>query len=244
MMIRLFTALTALLSLALADVALAEGDAAKGEKVFKKCKACHAIGENAKNKVGPHLNNLIGRAAGAAEDFKYSKAMTEKGAEGLVWDEASLTEYLKAPKKFIPGNKMAFAGLRKDDDLADIVAYLKQFSEGGTGTQSSAPAEVGKQATAVEEAPEPTPEFTDAILNDTSIIAAGGEIWGSQCRHCHGANAYPGKAPKLKPRKYKPDFVFDRVTNGFRKMPSWKDVYSLDERIAIVAYVKSKKFSP
>lgn len=243
-MIRLITALTALLSLALVDVALADGDAAKGEKVFKKCKACHAIGENAKNKVGPQLNNLIGRTAGTAEDFKYSKAMTEKGAEGLVWDEAALTEYLKAPKKFIPGNKMAFAGLKKDDDLADIVAYIKQFSEGGTGSQSSAPAETGKQAAAEEEAPETKPEFTDAILNDAAIIAAGGEIWGSQCRHCHGRNAYPGKAPKLKPRKYKPDFVFDRVTNGFRKMPSWKDVYSLDERIAIVAYVKSRKFSP
>jgi cytochrome c2 len=242
MMIRLITVLTALLSLALVDVALAEGDVAKGEKVFKKCKACHAVGENAKNKVGPQLNDLFGRTAGTAEGFKYSKAMIAKGEEGLVWDEATLSEYLKAPKKYIPKNKMAFGGLKKDDDLENITAYLKQFSQGGD--QSSAPAETGKDMAAEEAAPEAKPEFTEAVLGDAEIIAAGGEIWGSQCRHCHGANAYPGKAPKLKPRKYKPDFVFDRVTNGFRKMPAWKDVYSLDERVAIVAYVKSKKFSP
>ena len=65
-----------------------------------------------------------------------------------------------------------------------------------------------------------------------------------QCRHCHGRSAYPGKAPKLKPRKYTPEFVFDRVTNGFRKMPAWKEVYSADERRAIVAYVLSREFSP
>lgn len=246
-MTRFLTALTALLALAVFDVALAEGDAAKGEKVFRKCKACHAVGEGAKNKVGPQLNNLFGRTAGSVEDFKYSKAMVAKGEEGLVWTEETLAEYLKAPKKYIPKNKMAFAGLKKDADLEDITAYLKQFSE---ESQSSAPADETKDTAAKPAEPEKqamaeeNPEFSDAVLNDPEIIAAGGEIWGDQCRHCHGRSAYPGKAPKLKPRKYKPEFVFDRVTNGFRKMPAWKDVYSVDERVAIVAYVKSKKFSP
>lgn len=123
--------LGAVLAVALADAALAEGDAAKGEKVFRKCKACHAVGEDAKNKVGPQLNNVIGRTAGTADDFKYSKAMVAKGEEGLVWDEETLTQYLHKPRDFIPKNKMAFAGLRKDDDLADVIAYLKQFSEEG-----------------------------------------------------------------------------------------------------------------
>jgi cytochrome c len=121
--------LGAVLSVALAEAALAEGDAAKGEKVFRKCKACHAVGEGAKNKVGPQLNNVFGRTAGTGEDFKYSKAMVAKGEEGLVWDEETMAEYLRKPKDFIPKNKMAFAGLRKDDDLADVIAYLKQFSE-------------------------------------------------------------------------------------------------------------------
>jgi len=240
-------ALAAILWFAVAGAALADGDAAKGEKVFRRCKACHAVGEGAKNKVGPELNNVIGRTAGTVEGFNYSKAMVAKGEEGLVWNEETLAEYLKSPKDFVPKNKMAFAGLKKDDDLADVIAYLNQFSgEGGSEQQSSAPDDAHKDMAAADAKPEEevVPELTEAVLNDPANIAMGGEIWGEQCRHCHGRNAYPGKAPKLKPRRYKPEFVFDRVTNGFRKMPSWKDVYSLDERVAIVAYVKSKKFSP
>ena len=94
------------------------------------------------------------------------------------------------------------------------------------------------------EAPEPKPEFTEAYLNDAEAQELGKELWIEQCRHCHGAKAYPGKAPKLKPRKYKPGFVFRRITKGFRKMPAWKDVYSFEERKALVAYIKSRKFSP
>ena len=81
---------------------------------------------------------------------------------------------------------------------------------------------------------EPAPEFTEEILNDPKVIEAGRALWQDQCRHCHGKSAYPGKAPKLKPRRYKPDFVYDRITNGFRKMPAWKDVYSQDERMSVV----------
>ena len=88
------------------------------------------------------------------------------------------------------------------------------------------------------------PAFTKATLEDPKNIATGKEIWIEQCGLCHGAKSYPGKAPKLKPRRYKPDFVFRRVTKGFRKMPAWQDVYTRDERIAIVAYIMSKDFSP
>lgn len=86
--------------------------------------------------------------------------------------------------------------------------------------------------------------FEKAFLEDPANIAQGEAIWSKQCRHCHGRNAYPGKAPKLKPRKYTPEFVYVRVTDGFRKMPAWKDVYSDEERRAIVAYVLSGEFSP
>lgn len=111
----------------LALPALAEGDAAAGEKVFNKCKACHAVGDGAKNKVGPVLNGIVGTAAAQNPDFKYSDAMAEKAAEGLVWDDATLAAYLKKPKDVVPGTKMSFAGLRKDADVENVIAYLHQF---------------------------------------------------------------------------------------------------------------------
>lgn len=103
-----------------------DGDAEAGKKVFKKCKACHVV-EEEKNKVGPHLINIFGRQPGSLEGFKFSKAMKTYG-EAKVWDEATLAEYLAAPKKVVKGTKMAFAGLKKDKDLANVIAYLKGFS--------------------------------------------------------------------------------------------------------------------
>ena len=105
----------------------AEGDAEKGEKVFKKCKACHAVGEDAKNKVGPVLNGIVGSAAAQNADFKYSDAMTTAAADGLVWDDASLSAFLTKPKEFMNGTKMSFAGLRKEDDVSNVIAYLATF---------------------------------------------------------------------------------------------------------------------
>jgi cytochrome c len=102
----------------------AEGDAAKGEKVFTKCKACHEV-EKGVNKVGPTLKGVVGRKAASIADYKYSEAMIAKGAEGVVWDEATLTAYLPDPKAFVPKTKMAFAGLKKPEDVADVIAYLK-----------------------------------------------------------------------------------------------------------------------
>lgn len=118
------------LSLALAAMALspahAEGDAAAGKRVFNKCMACHdATAE--RDKIGPHLVGVIGRTAGSLESFeaKYSENIKEAGAEGLVWDETTLEPYLRNPKAVIPRGKMAFAGLRSDDEIADVIAYLE-----------------------------------------------------------------------------------------------------------------------
>lgn len=123
------TGLIALLSaiqLSSALPALAEGDAAAGKKIFAKCSACHD-GVAEKNRIGPHLVALIGRKAGTLESFagKFSKAMKEAGAAGLVWDETTLAQYLRAPKAFVPGTSMAFAGFKKDQDIADLIAWLK-----------------------------------------------------------------------------------------------------------------------
>lgn len=100
-------------------------DAAAGEKVFAKCKACHVADED-KNKVGPSLKGVIGRTAGTHPDFKYSTAMIDAGKGGLVWDDAKLAEYLKDPKGLVKGTKMVFPGLKKDDEIANVIAYLKQ----------------------------------------------------------------------------------------------------------------------
>ncbi len=105
--------------------AYAAGDAAHGEAVFKQCKICHAVGTTAKPGVGPVQNNLIGATAGARPGFKYSTAMTEAGAKGLVWTEENLDKYLTDPKAMVPGNKMMFPGLKKAEDRADVIAYLK-----------------------------------------------------------------------------------------------------------------------
>ena len=88
------------------------------------------------------------------------------------------------------------------------------------------------------------PPMTEEMLADQANIDVGKGIWDEQCTHCHGAKAYPGKAPKLRPARYKPEFIFSRVANGFRGMPPWGEVYSEQEIVGIVAYVKSKRFSP
>ena len=108
--------------------AAAAQDAAAGEKVFAKCKICHQIGEGAKNMVGPVLNGVVGRPAGTYEGYHYSDANKNSG---LTWDEATLTEYLKNPKAKVPGTKMVFPGLTSDQDIANVIAYLKQFGSDG-----------------------------------------------------------------------------------------------------------------
>ncbi len=109
-------------AMAFSQAALA-GDAAKGKKVFAKCKACHTIKQGGKNKVGPNLHGVVGRKAAMVKGFKYSKAMKKSG---ITWDEATLDKFLKKPKKMMKKTKMAFAGLKKDKQRANVIAYLKK----------------------------------------------------------------------------------------------------------------------
>jgi cytochrome c len=103
-------------------------DAALGEKVFNKCRACHQIGEGAKTLVGPPLNGIVGRKAGGIEGYSYSDANKNSG---ITWDEATLTEYLKNPKAKVPGTKMIFIGIPNDADILNLVAFLKQYDAEG-----------------------------------------------------------------------------------------------------------------
>ena len=103
----------------------ADGDAAAGKTVFNVCKACHTIEAGGPNRVGPNLHGIVGRKAGTHDGFAYSDAMKNSG---ITWDEAKLNEYVKDPKATVPGNKMAFAGIKDDAKRADLIAYLKSES--------------------------------------------------------------------------------------------------------------------
>jgi cytochrome c2 len=106
-----------------------EGNPDEGAEVFKKCRACHDVGPEARNKVGPLLNDIIGRHAGTIEGFSYSEANKNAGGKGLTWTEEVLFKYLENPMTFMPGTKMAFAGLKDPQDRKDLIAYLKKFSK-------------------------------------------------------------------------------------------------------------------
>ena len=114
--------------LAFSPMAAHAQDAAAGEKTFAQCRACHQIGETAKNAVGPHLNGLFGRKAGTVEGYNYSPANKNSG---LTWDEATFAEYIKDPKAKIPGTKMVYVGLKDEQRIKDLTAYLKQFDASG-----------------------------------------------------------------------------------------------------------------
>lgn len=103
-------------------------DAAAGEKVFAVCRACHQVGETAKNVVGPKLNGLFGRTAGSVEGYNYSEANKKSG---ITWDEATFAEYIKDPRAKIPGTKMVYAGLKDEQKVKDLIAFLKQFDANG-----------------------------------------------------------------------------------------------------------------
>ncbi len=129
---KLAYALTAA-SLALCAPAFAaDGDAAAGRTAFNQCRACHQIGADAQNSVGPVLNGVFGRTAGINKDYNYSDANKNSG---LTWDEATLREYLKNPRAKVPGTKMIFPGLTREAQLDNVIAFLKQLKENGDGAE-------------------------------------------------------------------------------------------------------------
>lgn len=121
--------LLAALLLAPGAAVAAEGDAKEGEEVFKACRACHQVGPNAKNALGPLLNGILGRRAGTIEGFNYSPANKEAGEKGWVWNEENLLKYLANPREAMPGNRMAFVGVKDEQDRRDLIAYLKTFAK-------------------------------------------------------------------------------------------------------------------
>lgn len=121
-------AIMAAIALAASTAAASAQDVTAGEQSFKKCLPCHSVGAGAKNKVGPELNGLDGRKAGTAEGFNYSEGNKNSG---ITWSESVFKEYIKDPRAKIPGTKMVFAGIRNEQEVNDLWAYLKQFAPNG-----------------------------------------------------------------------------------------------------------------
>ncbi len=144
-------AVAAAMSVALATGASFGADAAAGEAEFKKCAACHMVGENAKSRVGPILNDVFGRTAGTLEGYKYSQAMIDAGAAGLVWTEETVDQFIHKPKEVVPGTKMSFAGIQDETARQNLIAYLLTFSPNyvpgaADGASSEAAGDVSSEA--------------------------------------------------------------------------------------------------
>lgn len=149
----------------------------KGERVFRKCRSCHEVGEGAKYKVGPALNGLIGQKAGALSGDKASKALRQAGEDGVVWNEHTLYAFLKKPKAFIPGIRMSYGGLKRHQDRGNLIAYLKNLGHGEKP---------------VAKDPEVPPEIL-AIEGDVEY----GEYLASACTTCHQADGSDQGLPSI-----------------------------------------------
>ena len=149
------------------------GDAEAGAKVFKKCQSCHSVGAGAEDRVGPHLNGIFGRRAGLHDGFKYSEDMQMMGADGLTWTVETLDAYLENPKALVSRTRMNFPGLKDSGDRADILAFLRQYSDNPQNIPEAMP-------TAVAPEVELSPEIL-ALVGDPEF----GEYLASECTTCH-----------------------------------------------------------
>lgn len=175
-------------------IALATGAVARdplierGQKVYRKCQACHQIGLEARHQVGPLLNNIYGRRAGTLEGYTYSDAMVRAGQDGLVWTQDRLSDYLERPRKAVPGTKMNFAGLKDPDDRLALVAFIRQFSPGAANLPET-PATVP----VVASDDPPVPAHILAIVGDPAY----GEYLSSECVTCHQASGADKGIPSI-----------------------------------------------
>jgi cytochrome c len=151
--------------------AVGQGDPARGEDLYRPCRACHMIGDGAVHRVGPQLNGLVGRAIGATPGYEFSDVLATAGAEGAVWDAATLDRFLAGPSEYFPGTRMVFRGIRSEDDRTDLIAYM--LAEGG-------PAEEGGAAPE-EVALDPEVAAIVALAGDVPY----GEFLSSECTACH-----------------------------------------------------------
>lgn len=172
MMMRAVLVVAAFLAAGAAS-AEAIGDRDAGKKVFNKCKGCHQVGQAAEDRIGPHLNGIFGRRAAAHAGYDYSKSMERAGADGLIWTVETLDAYIENPRALISKTRMSFRGLRSPEDRADVLAYLRDYSDN--------PADLPEA--------EPTARGTDHDLDPEILAIQGdaeyGEYLSSECLTCH-----------------------------------------------------------
>ncbi|MEM6971561.1 MAG: c-type cytochrome [Pseudomonadota bacterium] len=162
--------------------AVAEGDAVRGLRVFAMCAGCHAVGEGARNSVGPHLNDLFGRPAGTLDGARFSKGMVRLGADGLVWTAETLDHFLADPNSMVTLTRMSFGGLPEPGDRADVIAYLRQFS--------ASPRDIPEAEPTADRRDPDVSEREDGFRVAAAILAiegdpAYGEYLSGECVTCH-----------------------------------------------------------
>lgn len=202
------------------------GDAERGKKVFVKCSGCHQVGPEARNRIGPHLNDLFGRKAAGLEGFKYSKAFQRAGSKGLEWHVETLAGFLELPKAMVPGTRMSFKGLSEPADRADILAYLRGFS--------ASPANIPEA--------DPTANQTDRDLDPEILAIKGdaeyGEYLSSECTTCHRKDGADEGIPSI---VYWPEDEFVIAMHAYKTKTREHPVMNMvagrlgDEEIAALA---------
>ena len=160
-------------------------DSVQGPAVFKKCQSCHQVGEDAKNRVGPQLNNIFGRSAGGLAGAKYSKSMIDAGEGGLVWSAETLDTFLENPKSLVAKTRMSFRGLKDKGDRANLIAYLREFSDGEASLPSAQQA-----GPRLEISLDPS---VLSIVGDPEY----GEYLSSECLTCHQSNGTNDGIPAI-----------------------------------------------
>lgn len=161
------------------------GDAAKGEQIWGKCTGCHQIGNDAQDRIGPHLNGIFGRPAAAHDGYKYSKPMQRAAADGLIWTVETLDAYIKNPKALVSGTRMSFPGMRDDGDRADLLAYLRRFSDN--------PRDIPETALNVRSFEHDLSPEILAIKGDPEF----GEYLASECVSCHQTSGAATGIPSI-----------------------------------------------
>lgn len=183
-MIRIATFLACALAAPIAN-AQANGDAARGETAFQQCSGCHQVGQGAEDRIGPHLNHIFDRAAGEAEDYRYSNGFKRAADGGLKWDYATLDAFIENPRALVSQTRMSFRGIEDAGERADLLAYLRIYSDNPQDIPESAPT---AQAVDHEVAPEVL-----AIVGDPAY----GEFLSGECTSCHQTSGAGDGIPSI-----------------------------------------------
>ncbi len=161
------------------------GDAEAGARVFKSCKSCHQVGEGARDRIGPALNGIFGRAAGSVEGFRYSTGMQRENADGLVWTWETLDAYIENPRALVSKTRMSFRGLKDPQKRADLLAYLRLFSDNPADIPEAEPTEVSALPLLPAEVLE--------LVGDPAY----GEYLSSECTTCHQVDGSDQGIPSI-----------------------------------------------